>query len=215
MALTCQESINLPLTYTTMWVQQIKFIFHPISPPLQRQAANLGWAVCSNSFWNISKSGMCMLGHLPAPIFYQSLFSHLLPSRGAPEKPIFKFHSSRPEVPPWGQWAFGINYLLCLRDTGGPVQGSHDQWVFIHFNHFLWKELLSWRAGSVMRNLKDILWLLLREKRNKDKRSMWDEAISTSWTRGKTDAWFWCRPWIRISIPYPPGYWFFNSSPFL
>lgn len=25
-----------------------------------------------------------------------------------------------------------------------------------------------------MRNLKDILWLLLREKRNKDKRSVWD-----------------------------------------
>lgn len=36
-----------------------------------------------------------------------------------------------------------------------------------------------------MRNLKDILWLLLREKRNKDKRSVWDEGDFYKLNKGR------------------------------
>lgn len=61
-----QEPINSPLIYiyTTMWVQQIKFLFQPISPSSQCQEANFGWAVLCDWFWNTSKSHSYVLSHL-------------------------------------------------------------------------------------------------------------------------------------------------------
>lgn len=143
--------------HTITGVQRMKFLFHPISPPSQCQAADLGCPVWSDGLGGgASKSDTCMLPTSPISI----LARPPRPTRGTTEKPIFWFHFREAEVPPWGQRALRINcYLLCLSDTGNPVQGGHGQWVLIHFNHHPWKELLSWRGRSVVRSRKDKLWV--------------------------------------------------------
>lgn len=155
-------------TYTTMWVQRIEFLFSLISPSSQCYARQSTWVRLCVAIGSGTLQNQIRACSAPPPIH-----TYLITVSVLPPPPIKRYSWKASFLIPL-QWSWDpslrlvciwINYLLCLRDTGSPVQGSHDQWVLIHFNHFLWKELLSWREGSVVRNIKDILWVAKGEKK--------------------------------------------------
>lgn len=154
----CQEPINslLMYIYTTMWVQQTQFLFHPISPS-SHQAANLGRAVCSDWFWNISKSGTCMLSP-PTPISYQSLCSHPLHQEGLLKS---QFSNSTPaELRSLPEASEHSGLIICYvwETQVAPFKVamiSECSYILVTF----FERNCSPRVGSVGRNIQDILGL--------------------------------------------------------